>query len=272
MTQADRIDASIALQLWQRFFLPALAAHLVSNDESNWAKHRLSALEYLARGLMIENMGAFFDGINSGVFRAACEGVSRVREDVPALVDEIETTLRDIEKLMLSRASDLVDQQGAEALRRELKRIPEMRGEHRAWYGTPEAPQDEQPSAFAPGAFKPAETPRETTNDFAPTQQPAQGEQPSAFAPGAFQPGEAPRQDNTPQTADAAVSPFYKQSSVNREEGFYRQAPARGPNQGPKRDAPAAEASAAAPTEPAQTQPTESENPGFARGFFRGAE
>lgn len=138
----DRYDASVALQLWQRFFVLALNAKVVSNDEDVWREQRISALEYLARGRLMWVLGLFFDGAtlheegDINIYEQAQRGVALVRDDVSTLCGEIDQVDAELRKQLADRCA-YIAAQGPADVALELARVPEINDEHRAWLGSP---------------------------------------------------------------------------------------------------------------------------------------
>jgi len=152
----DRYIASVALQLWQRFFQLALSAGVVSNNEETWVKSRISALEYLARGKLMAVCSLFFDGPvvheegDLDLYQLAQRGVGvalglghddpqlaqAARDELNSLLADIDGAERELEKLLADRCA-YIAQQGPGAVALELARVPEMLPQHRAWLGSP---------------------------------------------------------------------------------------------------------------------------------------
>jgi len=141
----DRFDLSIAFQVWVSTFMRALDARIVSNHENDWQNSRESALEYLARGQLMDMVARFCDGEVSGVDAKAVEGVSLVRDDVGALLAELESLHAERSEWLRMHLGELATA-GGEPLRRELGRVLELTALHRAWFGQAGA---EDPSAPA---------------------------------------------------------------------------------------------------------------------------
>lgn len=142
MISTDRYDVAVAFQIWQKFFSLALYGNGVSNKDELWMEHRDTALEYLARGRLMQIMGAFCDGVLTGVSEQAEKGMALIRDDVPELVSELDASEAEARKLLKAHCMDL-QEQGIDAVRREVARTVEMRAEHRAWFG--DAPELELP-------------------------------------------------------------------------------------------------------------------------------
>lgn len=210
----DRYIASVALQLWQRFFQLALSAGVVSNSEEMWKTHRISALEYLARGKMMAIFSLFYDGPvlreegDIDLYQAAQRGIAialgagdpateeAARTQLLELVGDIDAAERELEKLLADRCA-YISAQGPEAVALELARCPELLPQHRAWLGSP--------IAAARGAVVAAEVEREA---MPPTSSaPGQGEENQGFHPAFFQaPAErGPGKSSTQRAAELAA-------------------------------------------------------------------
>lgn len=142
----DRFDLSLAFQVWISMFMRALDARMVSNNENDWASSRESALEYLARGRLMDMVARFCDGVSSGVGEQAAHGLSLVRGDVAVLSAELDALLAERAAALQARLGEL-GEEGGEKLRRELARVLELTDAHRAWFGAagaddPSAPAD----------------------------------------------------------------------------------------------------------------------------------
>lgn len=130
----DRFDISIALQVWQKFFMLSLyVAKCVSNQEEDWATKRDTALEYLARGRLFDVMGRFCDGVASDISEAAQKGVALIRDDVDALNAELNQAEAEARKLLHARLVEICEDEHGR-VQAELERVPEMRAEHRALF------------------------------------------------------------------------------------------------------------------------------------------
>lgn len=193
----DRYIVSLALQLWQRFFQLALDAGVVSNREEHWLEHRISALEYLARGKLMAVASLFFDGPvvkeegDIDLFQAAQRGVLIAfggGHDDPAIVDAAKARLaelledlaskeRELEKLLADRFAYIAGQ-GPGAVALELARCPELIPQHRAWLGSPIAAargamvaSEIEAQGMPPTSSAPADNPGFNPAFFPPAQQ-----------------------------------------------------------------------------------------------------
>ena len=211
----DRYDTSVALQLWQRFFQLAMQAGVVSQSEDVWQEHRISALEYLARGKLMAICSLFFDGPvqqedgDIDLYQAAQRGVALVRDDVSTLAAELERAEGELHKLLADRCA-YIAQQGPGAVALELARVPEMTAEHRAWM--------QSPIAVARGAVVAAELERPADAMPPTSSAPAEPEENKGFNPAFFRPadnrrlggeGSAPRSPHfVPAVAASQVPAF----------------------------------------------------------------
>lgn len=146
LLMVDRFDLSLAFQVWVSMFMRALDARVVSNNENDWANSRESALEYLARGRLMDMVARFCDGVSAGVAQQAAHGLSLVRGDVTLLSAELDTLLAERSAQLQTHLGEL-GTDGGEKLRRELARVLELTDVHRAWFGAaggedPTAPAD----------------------------------------------------------------------------------------------------------------------------------
>lgn len=210
----DRYIASVALQLWQRFFQLALQKGVVSNHEDTWKAHRESALEYLARGKLMAICSLFFDGPvlhedgDIDLYQAAQRGVGialglgdsdlvvagKAERELGELVAELEQAERNLEKLLADRCA-YIAQQGPEAIALELARCPELIPQHRAWLGSP--------IAAARGAVVAAEL--ERPPEAMPPTSSAPAEANQGFNPAFFKQPKEPRGPNSRQPSPRAV-------------------------------------------------------------------
>ena len=168
LLMVDRFDLSIAFQVWISCFMRALDARMVSNNENDWQSSRESALEYLARGQLMAMVARFCDGVVSGVDEKAAEGLAQVRNDVGALLSELEGLHAERSEWLRRHLSEL-GEAGGEPLRRELARVLELTALHREWFGAaaledPSAPADTE-LASAKHFAKFFETPTHDPND-----------------------------------------------------------------------------------------------------------
>lgn len=164
----DRFDLSIAFQVWVSCFMRALDARAVSNNENDWQSSRESALEYLARGQLMAMVARFCDGVVSGVDEKAAEGLALVRNDVGALLAELESLHAERSEWLRTHLGEL-GAAGGEPLRRELGRVLELTALHREWFGPagahdPSAPADTE-LASAKHFAQFFETPQHDPND-----------------------------------------------------------------------------------------------------------
>lgn len=241
----DRYIASLALQLWQRFFQLALDAGVVSNKEETWLEHRISALEYLARGKLMAVCSLFFDGPvlkeegDIDLFQAAQRGVlvafgggsddpaiaDAAKKRLTELLDEIAGAELELEKLLADRFAYIAGQ-GPGAVALELDRCPELIPQHRAWLGSP--------IAAARGAVVAAEVER----DAMPPTSSAPAENPGfnpAFFPPAQPEGErrrGPHGSRAPRAVPVTVPAELEQPAVDEQPSDDAPAAPAGESQG----------------------------------------
>ncbi len=131
----DRFDLALAFQVWQSMFMNALDKRVVSNNENDWVNSKESALEYLARGRLMDLVARFCDGVPSGVADQAARGLSLVREDVAALSAELDALLYTRKETLKANLLELGQSEDRRAIQRELARVPEMTQKHRHLFG-----------------------------------------------------------------------------------------------------------------------------------------